>query len=121
MPTPFRWFLIAAQAGEIYNVPGPDERTNRDVTDAILRQLDKPWSLVRSVPDRPGHDRRYAMDGSKIAALGWTPRVGFDEGMKRTVAWYVANEPWWRTARDADWADYYGRQYGWRLEKSVEA
>jgi dTDP-glucose 4,6-dehydratase len=113
--------LDRGERGETYNVPGPHERTNRDVTEAILRQLDKPWSLVRSVPDRPGHDRRYAMDGTKIAALGWASRVGFDDGIRRTVAWYVDNEPWWRTARDADWADYYGQQYDWRLERSVGA
>ncbi|HEY5488798.1 MAG TPA: dTDP-glucose 4,6-dehydratase [Candidatus Limnocylindrales bacterium] len=113
--------LDRGEGGETYNVPGPDERTNRDVTEAILGQLGKPWSLVRSVPDRPGHDRRYAMDGSKIAALGWAPRVGFDEGLQQTVAWYVDNEGWWRTIRDAEWADYYGRQYDWRLERSVGA
>jgi dTDP-glucose 4,6-dehydratase len=113
--------LDRGAAGEIYNVPGRDERTNREVTEAILHQLGKPWSLVRSVPDRPGHDRRYAMDGSKIAELGWAPRVGFDDGMEQTVAWYVDNEGWWRTIRDSDWADYYGRQYDWRLERSVGA
>jgi dTDP-glucose 4,6-dehydratase len=108
-------------SGETYNVPGGDELTNRDVTSAILGQLGKPWSLVRSVPDRPGHDRRYAMDGARIRALGWAPRVGFGEGIGRTVRWYVDNEPWWRSIRGADWADYYGRQYGWRLERSVQA
>jgi dTDP-glucose 4,6-dehydratase len=107
--------------GAIYNVPGPDERTNRDVTAAILDQLGKPWSLVRSVPDRPGHDRRYAMDGSKIAELGWVCQVRFEEGMRNTVAWYIDNEPWWRHVRDADWDDYYGQQYDWRLQRSVDA
>jgi dTDP-glucose 4,6-dehydratase len=115
------FILDHGRAGEAYNVPGPDERTNRDVTEAILGQLGKPWALVRSVPDRPGHDRRYAMDGSKLAAIGWQPVVRFDDGMRQTVSWYVENERWWRTIRDADWADYYGRQYGWRLEHSVGA
>jgi dTDP-glucose 4,6-dehydratase len=108
-------------SGETYNVPGDCERTNRDVTATILSELGRPWSLVRSVPDRPGHDRRYAMDGAKLRQLGWSPAVGFEDGMRRTVAWYVENQSWWRAARDDDWADYYARQYGWRLERSVEA
>lgn len=113
--------LDRGTAGDCFNVPGGDELTNRDVTAAILAQLDKPWSLVRSVPDRPGHDRRYAMDGGRIRARGWAPRVSFDEGIGRTVRWYVENEPWWRSIRDSEWADYYGKQYGWRLERSVPA
>ena len=76
---------------------------------------------MRSVPDRPGHDRRYSMDGSKLRALGWEPKVTFTDGIARTVDWYVANEKWWREMRDQDWSDYYARQYGWRLEQSVEA
>ena len=72
-------------------------------------------------PGRPGHDRRYAMDGTKLRGLGWSPAVGFEDGMRRTVAWYRDNQSWWRAAKDADWADYYVRQYGWRLERSVEA
>jgi dTDP-glucose 4,6-dehydratase len=113
--------LDRGTSGDCFNVPGGDELTNRDVTAAILAQLDKPWSLVRSVPDRPGHDRRYAMDGGRIRAQGWAPRVSFDEGIGRTVRWYVENESWWRSIRDSDWADYYGKQYGWRLERSVPA
>ena len=108
-------------SGEIYNVPGAGERTNRDVTAAILSELGKPWSLVRSVPDRPGHDWRYAMDGTRLRDLGWVPRVHFDDGIRQTVAWYVNNEGWWRGVRDADWSDYYVRQYGWRLKRSVQA
>jgi dTDP-glucose 4,6-dehydratase len=91
------------------------------VTQAILDELGKPWSLVRSVPDRPGHDRRYALDGRKIRALGWRPRVAFEDGIRRTVRWYTANEDWWRSARSGEWDEYYRRQYGWRLERSVEA
>ncbi len=113
--------LDRGEPGHIYNITGLDERTNREVTQTILTALDKPWSLVRSVPDRPGHDRRYAMDGAKVAALGWRAKVPFPDGIRRTVAWYVENEDQWRGTRDADWADYYARQYGWRLEQSVEA
>ena len=72
-------------------------------------------SLVRRVEDRPGHDRRYAMDGSKLAALGWRPTVTFEDGLAATVDWYRANEAWWRAARTGDWDGWYERQYARRL------
>ncbi len=102
-------------AGETYNIPGSAEMANRDVVAALLERLGKPWSLVRSVPDRPGHDRRYALDGSKLAALGWRNRTSFVEGLATTVDWFRANEAWWRAARSGDWDAYYERQYGSRL------
>jgi dTDP-glucose 4,6-dehydratase len=108
-------------AGETYNLPGSAEMTNRDVIAALLERLGKPWSLVRSVPDRPGHDRRYALDGSKLAALGWRNRTPFADGLAATVDWYLANEPWWRAAKSGDWDAYYERQYGARLAASTEA
>jgi dTDP-glucose 4,6-dehydratase len=107
--------------GETYNLPGSSEMTNRDVVAALLDRLGKPWSLVRSVPDRPGHDRRYALDGSKLAALGWQNRTAFDDGLAATVDWYLAHEPWWRAAKSGDWDAYYERQYGARLAASTEA
>jgi dTDP-glucose 4,6-dehydratase len=108
-------------SGETYNIPGSAEMTNRDVIAALLERLGKPWSLVRSVPDRPGHDRRYALDGAKLDALGWSNRVPFSEGLTATVEWFRANEPWWRAAKSGDWHDYYERQYGARLAASTEA
>jgi len=108
-------------AGETYNVPGSAEMVNRDVIAALLERLGKPWSLVRSVPDRPGHDRRYALDGSKLAALGWRNRTAFADGLAATVDWFVANEAWWRAAKSGDWDAYYERQYGARLAASSEA
>ena len=112
--------LDKGEPGGSYNVPGEGvERPNRAVTEAILAALGKPWSLVRQVPDRPGHDRRYALDGSRLRALGWAPRVPFDEGIVRTVRWYADHEPRWRAARGGEFEDYYQRQYGWRLEQSV--
>lgn len=105
-------------AGETYNVAGGVEKTNRETVQLLLDHLGKPWSLVRHVEDRPGHDRRYAMDGSKLAALGWTPQTSFETGLARTVDWFVANEPWWRAARSGDWDAYYERQYGSRLRSA---
>jgi dTDP-glucose 4,6-dehydratase len=101
--------------GETYNVVGGAERANRDVVAALLERLGKPWSLVRSVEDRPGHDRRYAMDGAKLTGLGWRPATGFDDGLAATVDWFRANETWWRAARSGDWDGWYVRQYGRRL------
>jgi dTDP-glucose 4,6-dehydratase len=108
-------------SGETYNIPGSAEMTNRDVIAALLDRLGKPWSLVRSVPDRPGHDRRYALDGSKLAALGWQNRTSFADGLAATVEWFQANEAWWRAAKAGDWDAYYERQYGARLAASTEA
>jgi len=102
-------------AGETYNVAGPTERTNREVVALLLEHLGKPWSLVRQVEDRPGHDRRYAMDGTKLTSLGWRPATGFEEGLAATVAWYQEHEAWWRAARSGDWDGWYERQYGRRL------
>jgi dTDP-glucose 4,6-dehydratase len=109
-------------AGAAYNVPGDGvERPNRAVTEAILQHLGKPWSLVRTVPDRPGHDRRYALDGSRLRDLGWAPGTTFAEGIARTVEWYAANRPWWEPIKSGDWDDYYRQQYAWRLERSSDA
>jgi dTDP-glucose 4,6-dehydratase len=107
--------LRHGEPGETYNVPGGTELPNREVVAALLARLGKPWSLVRSVPDRPGHDRRYAMDGAKLAAIGWRSRIAFADGLAATVDWYRANEAWWRAARSGDWDAYYARQYGDRL------
>ena len=113
--------LAHGVAGETYNVPGDNERTNRDVVTALLDDLGKPWSLVRQVEDRPGHDRRYAMDGTRLAALGWTNRMPFERGLAATVEWYRANQDWWRAIKSGEWTDYYQRQYGARLAGSREA
>jgi dTDP-glucose 4,6-dehydratase len=107
--------------GETYNVPGPVERTNRDVVTLLLDLLGKPWSLVREVEDRPGHDRRYAMDGTRIAGLGWAATTGFEDGLATTVAWYRANEAWWRATRSGDWDGWYERQYERRLAEAKAA
>ncbi|MBA3235391.1 MAG: dTDP-glucose 4,6-dehydratase, partial [Chloroflexi bacterium] len=107
--------------GETYNIAGSTERTNRDVVALLLAHLGKPWSLVREVADRPGHDRRYAMDGTKLAALGWQPTTTFEDGLAATVDWFAANEAWWRAARSGDWDGWYARQYGERLASAGSA
>jgi dTDP-glucose 4,6-dehydratase len=110
--------LRHGRGGETYNIPGGVEMANRDVVRLLLERLGKPWSLVRHVEDRPGHDRRYAMDGAKLAALGWRPRTTFEDGLALTVDWFRTNEEWWRAARSGDWDAYYERQYGSRLRSA---
>ena len=107
--------------GEAYNLPGGTELPNRDVIARLLEATGRDWSLVRTVPDRPGHDRRYAMDGSKLHALGWTPMIPFDDGLPATVAWYRDNAAWVDAAKGGDWADYYRRQYETRLARGQAA
>ena len=102
--------------GEIYNVGGEHEMHNIDVTRLILRLLGKPESLIRYVPDRPGHDRRYALTNDKIRAeLGWTPQHDFETAMADTVRWYQENEWWWRKIKTGEYLEYYQAQYAERL------
>jgi dTDP-glucose 4,6-dehydratase len=115
------YVLRHGHGGTTYNVSGGAERTNRDVVALLLERLGKPWSLVRQVEDRPGHDRRYAMDGARLRGLGWQPAATFDDGLASTVDWYRANEPWWRAARSGDWDAWYERQYGRRLANGQAA
>jgi dTDP-glucose 4,6-dehydratase len=106
--------LERGQNGHTYNVGGGNEVTNIDLTRRILQILAKPESLIRPVGDRPGHDRRYALDSTKLRALGWRPEVPFDEGLLGTVEWYRQNEWWWRPIRERDeqYRAYYEAQYG---------
>jgi len=104
------------EAGEVYNVGSGAEVPNIEVVRAILRALDKPESLIRHVEDRPGHDRRYALDTTKLHdEIGWSPTVPFDEGVAGTVKWYVENRPWWERIRSGEYRKYYSEQYGRRL------
>ena len=88
-----------------------NERENLDVARGILRLLGKSEALLRHVPDRPGHDRRYSLDSARVRALGWRPRHDFDAALRRTVEWYVANEAWWRPIKSGEYLDYYRRNY----------
>jgi dTDP-glucose 4,6-dehydratase len=107
--------LERGEPGTTYNVGGGNELTNLELTRMILELLDKPESLVRSVPDRPGHDRRYAVDASRIHDLGWAPAHDFRTALADTVRWYREREDWWRPLKDGDYAEYYRRQYADRL------
>ena len=100
--------------GQVYNVGSGVETANIDLAHEILRLLGKPQSLIRPVTDRPGHDRRYAVDNTKIRALGWQPANTFQEAIAKTVEWYVANEWWWRKIKTGEYLEYYKKQYGGR-------
>lgn len=101
--------------GEIYNIGGHNERTNLQVVKTILKILGKDESLITYVTDRPGHDMRYAIDPTKIHnELGWLPETTFDEGIKKTVQWYLDNEPWWKNILEGDYQNYFERMYGGR-------
>ncbi len=107
--------LDAGQEGHVYNIGGRAERTNLDIVHAILALCEKDESLIRYVTDRPGHDRRYAIDDTKIEGeLGWTRTRQLDEGLKETVQWYRANEEWWAAIRSGEYRTWYERNYSHR-------
>jgi dTDP-glucose 4,6-dehydratase len=110
--------LHRGTSGEVYNVGGENERFNLDVTELLISLLGKPRSLIRYVPDRPGHDRRYALDCTKIKTLGWLPRRDWETAMGETVQWYRENEWWWRKIKSGEFEAYYRQQYAERLARS---
>lgn len=103
--------LREGMLGEAYNVGADQERTNLELTREILKLTGKGEELIKYVKDRPGHDRRYSIDSSKLRALGWQPEVGFEEGMARTVGWYRENEAWWRRLKNGSYREYYREMY----------
>jgi dTDP-glucose 4,6-dehydratase len=105
------------EPGEVYNIGGGNEVANLEITRRILSLLDRPDTLIRHVPDRQGHDRRYCVDTSRVRALGWAPHADFEAGLKQTVDWYAANEWWWRPVKEQDPAfrAYYQQRYGTTL------
>jgi len=111
--------LHKGREGEVYNIGGHNERTNLQVVKTILKELGKPESLIRFVADRPGHDRRYAIDPTKIHnELGWLPATTFDEGIKKTIKWYLDNREWWQHILSGEYKDYFNKMYGNRLAES---
>jgi len=104
--------LHKGQDGEAYNIGGHNERSNLEVVETILDELDKPESLITFVEDRAGHDLRYAIDPTKISnELGWEPTILFDEGIKKTIKWYLDNKEWWENILSGKYKDYYERMY----------
>jgi dTDP-glucose 4,6-dehydratase len=109
--------LHKGEIGEVYNVGGHNERTNIDVVKTILQHLDKPESLIKYVEDRLGHDRRYAIDATKLRTeLGWEPKYTFETGLKQTIEWYLENRQWWENILSGDYQNYYEKQYSAKLE-----
>ncbi len=106
--------LQEGEPGEVYNISANQEATNLEITDAILRRLNKSESLVQHVTDRPGHDRRYALDSSRLRTLGWNPEWNLKRGLEETIDWYLANETWWRNIRERqkEFREFYSKHYG---------
>jgi dTDP-glucose 4,6-dehydratase len=108
--------LEDGRAGETYNVSAMGEQTNLYMAQWILRLMDKPSSLLRYVTDRPGHDRRYGIDASKLRReLDWQPAITLDEGLQATIEWYRGERDWWERIKSGDYRKYYDQQYGQRL------
>lgn len=104
--------LQSGRVGEVYNIGGRTEKTNLDLTQTLLRMLNKPTSLIQHVEDRPGHDRRYAIDCTKIESeLGWSPQIPFEKGLAETIEWYQSNSEWVSAIRSGEYLTYLARQY----------
>jgi len=97
--------------GQVYNIGGGNERMNIEITDLILKKLNKPESLKKYVQDRLGHDRRYSVDTTKLANLGWTPTYKFETAMEETINWYMNNREWWERIKTGEYLDYYKENY----------
>lgn len=105
--------LQKGEAGEVYNIGAKNEHNNLDIVKTILRLMNKFESLITFVKDRPGHDRRYAIEPSKIeAALSWQPRVDFTSGLKDLITWYIEHRPWWERVKSGEYRMYAARWYG---------
>lgn len=100
------------KSGEVYNIGGNNEKTNIFIVKELLRQLGKSESLIKYVKDRPGHDKRYAIDNTKISTeLGWSPKITFEEGLKKTIQWYLDNKEWSQNVRTGAYLDFYNKWY----------
>jgi dTDP-glucose 4,6-dehydratase len=105
--------LHKGKIGEVYNIGGNNEKKNIEILKLILEKLNKPESLIKYVKDRPGHDRRYAINNTKITTeLGWEPSYTFEKGMEETIQWYLDNRDWWEKVRSGEYMEYYEKMYG---------
>jgi dTDP-glucose 4,6-dehydratase len=110
--------LEEGRTGETYNVSASGEQTNLHMAEWILRLMGKPTSLLRYVADRPGHDRRYGIDASKLRReLGWQARIPLEAGLQTTIEWYIGQRPWWERIKSGEYRNYYAKQYGERLSR----
>jgi dTDP-glucose 4,6-dehydratase len=99
------------RVGEVYNIGGGNERTNLNLTEYILKKLEKPKTLMSFVTDRKGHDRRYSLDCSKLRKLGWKPKHNFEQALDKTIQWYIENRWWWEKLKNGEYLEYYRKQY----------
>ncbi len=113
--------LAAAERGapgEVYNIGSTNEWPNIEIVKLILKTLGKPESLIRYVKDRPGHDRRYAIDPAKTACeLNWRAQTQFAQGLEQTIQWYLRNQPWWQSVMSGDYRDYYEKNYAGKMNR----
>jgi dTDP-glucose 4,6-dehydratase len=108
--------LEQGRGGEVYNIGWDGERSNLEIVEEILRILEKPKDLIRYVTDRPGHDRRYGIEFTKLKdELGWSPSISLKEGLAQTIRWYLDREDWWRRIKSGAYRDFYQKHYGERL------
>ncbi len=109
--------IIRNRVGEVYNVGGHNERTNLEVVQTILKALDKPETLIKFVEDRKGHDRRYAIDPTKLETeLGWKPKYNFDTGIQQTIQWYLDNKEWWQNILSGEYQNYFEKMYAGKIK-----
>src|SRR5690625_3780883 len=103
--------LHEAESGEVYNIGGHNERTNLEVVKTIIKALNKSEDLIEFVEDRLGHDKRYAIDPTKLEKLGWKPEYTFDTGIEQTINWYLDNKEWWEQILSGEYQNYFKKQY----------
>jgi len=103
--------LHKGEIGEVYNIGADNEKTNKEITEIILKDLGKDETWIERVKDRPGHDFRYALDSKKIKKLGWKPEHKFEKAIKETIDWYKANPEWWKRLKSGEYLEYYKKQY----------
>ena len=103
--------LHKGKIGEVYNIGGGNEKTNKEITEIILKELGKDKNFIEYVKDRPGHDFRYALDSKKIKKLGWKPKYDFKKAIKETIEWYASNPDWWKKIKSGEYLEYYKKQY----------
>lgn len=103
--------LQKGKEGEVYNIGTGSEKTNLEITELLLAGLGKGKSSIEYVKDRPGHDRRYAIDSTKLRSLGWEPQKNFEQGIEKTIQWYKENEDWWKKIKSGEYLEYYKKQY----------